>query len=129
MKTRTTIAKIILLAAILPAGAWWTGLIPPHEAQAAPGDLTKTVTHGPLTATTASMHLELKDDGVVVISRNFSESYTQSVGLTAEVENAISKKMQEAIDAWRLLEKEKARAGYINAPGRIENNLDLTKEL
>ena len=126
MKRNTIIIIGILLLLVV---AWRVGLIPPREAKGAPGDLTVTITHGPLTATTASMHLELKDDGIVVISRNFSESYTQAVGLTAEVENAITKKIQEAIDAWRKLEAEKLRPGYISAPGRIEGNLDLTKEL
>lgn len=123
------IRNIALIVSVLVFVAIHTGLIRLQPALAAPGDLTKTVTHGPLTATTASMHLELKDNGVIVISQNFSESYTQSRGLTSEVENSIVKKMQAAIDAYRILEAEKVRAGYINAPGRIEGNLDLTKEL
>lgn len=125
----TTKAKIALMVSVLAFGAWYTGLPLLQRARAAPGDLTVTVTQGPLTATNVTMHLELRDDGVVVMSRNFSESYTQSVGLTMEVRGSIQKKMQKAIDAYRRLEVEKARPGYINAPGVVEGNLDLTKEL
>lgn len=121
--------RIILIVVLLSLGAWMFGLIPPYEIQAAPGDLTVTVIHGPLTATTIVMHLELKDDGVVVIDQSFSESYTQAIGLTVDVRNSIEKKMQEAIDAYRMLQVEKARAGYINATGIVANNLDLVKEL
>lgn len=128
MKHRGFIS-IVLVTLLLLAGAWLVGLIPLRRAEAQQGVLTVTVTSGSLTATTASLHLELKDDGAVVISRDFSESYTQAVGLTAEVRDSITKKMQAAIDAYRKLEAEKARPGYINAPGVIEGNLDLTKEL
>ena len=91
--------------------------------------LTKTVTEGPLTATTASLHLELKDNDVTVINQNFSDGYTQAVGLTVNVRNAILKKMQEAIDIYRILEAIKQKAGYSDAPGIVEGQLDLTKEL
>ena len=127
--TKNKTIKALLLIAILLAGAWYTGLIPLTRAQAQQGVLTATVTSGPLTARNASLHLELTDDGVVVISRNFSESYTQSIGLTMEVRDSIRKKMQEAIDAYRILEATKAKPGYGNAPGIVEGQLDLTKEL
>ena len=91
--------------------------------------LTKTVTSGPLTARTASLHLELKDNGVTVIDRHFFESYTQSIGLTVEVRESIRRKMQKAIDAYRRIEAIKQKAGYSTAPGIVEGQLNLTKEL
>ena len=129
MLTKNRIIKAFLVVAIVLAGAWYIGVIPLEQAQAQQGVLTVTVTSGPLTARNASLHLELKDNGVVVISRNFSESYTQSVGLTVEVRNSILKKMQEAIDAYRRLEAIKKKAGYSTAPGMVEGQLNLTKEL
>ncbi len=126
MKRRSILIIGVLLVL---AGAWHVGLIPLQTAEAQQGVLTASVTHGPLTATHATMHLELKDDGVTVISRNYSESYTQAVGLTVEVRNSIQRQMQEAIDEYRKIKAEKARPGYIDAPGTIEANLDLTKEL
>ena len=122
-------AIVIIAALLMLAGAWKFGLIPIQPAQSAPGDLTATVTSGPLTARNASLHLELRDDGITVISRNFYESYTQSVGLTVEVRDSILKKMQEAVDNYRILEAIKAMSGYSNAPGIVESQLDLTKEL
>ena len=91
--------------------------------------LTKTVTSGPLTATTASLHLKLQDNAVTVIDKDFPESYTQAVGLTVEVRDAIRKEMQRAIDEYRVIAATKATQAYINAPGVVEGQLDLTKEL
>lgn len=91
--------------------------------------LTPTVTQGVLTATTAALHLELKDEGVTVIDKDFPESYTQANGLTLDVRNSIQGKMQKAIDNYRLLAAEKLRQAYIDAPGIVQGNLDLTKEL
>ncbi len=129
MALTKTITKTVLLIAVVLAGAWLVGLIPLERAHAQQGVLTVTVTSGVLSATNVTMHLELKDEGVVVIDRDFSESYTQAVGLTVEVRDSIQKKMQKAVDDYRTLEAEKARPGYINAPGVVKSNLDLTKEL
>ena len=91
--------------------------------------LTKTVTHGALTATSAALHLLLKDNGITVIDQDFPESYTQATGLTVDVRNAIGKAMQKAIDEYRVLAAEKLRQAYIDAPGVVQEQLNLTKEL
>lgn len=87
--------------------------------------MNKTVTHGVLTASSVSLHLKLEDGEATVIDEDFPESYTQADGLTVAVRDAILKKMQKAIDNYKLIAAEKAKQGYIDAPATVNSQLIL----
>ncbi len=122
---KKTMAKIILLAAILLAGAWHTGLIPLQPARAAPGDLTVTVTKIFPTPNHVGLHLELKDDGVVVISKDYMEQWASGTDVPNEVKVRIGKRMQEDIGRYKALSLRYNAAAYDTAASQVEAGLVL----
>ena len=120
-----TNASVMLMVSVLVFGAYYTGLMPPYEAQAAPGDLTKDVTHVFPTPNHVIFHLELKDDGVVVISKDYRHQWASGTTVQLEVKQKIGARMQVDIDAYKALSGRFNHADYETAANQIEAGLVL----
>ena len=118
-------AILIITVAILLAGAWYTGLIPLERAQAAPGDLTVTVTKVFPTPNHVGLHLELKDDGVVVISKDYMHQWASGTDVPNEVKQKIGARMQVDIDAYKALFTRYNATAYDTAASQVEAGLNL----
>ncbi len=119
------VAKIALLVAVLLAGAWNTGLIPLGRALAAPGDLTVTVTKVFPDSNHVGLHMELKDDGVVVISKDYMYQWASGTDVPNEVKQRIGARMQVDIDAYKALAARFNHADYETARTQIDAGLNL----
>ncbi len=118
-------AKTALLITILVFGAWYVGLIPLHQVQAAPGDLIKDVTKVFPDANHVIFHLELKDDGVVVIDKDYSHQWASGTSVQLEVKQAVGAEMQADIDAYKALANRFNHPDYDTAANQIEVGLNL----
>jgi len=87
--------------------------------------LEKTVTKVFPTENKVGLHLELKDDGVVVIDEDFTEDYAPGVGVTNDIRDAIGNKMQAAIDQYKMLKNRFDAAAYKTVRTQVDNNLTL----
>ena len=123
MKNR--IAKIALMVSVLAFGVWYTGLMPPQTAKAAPGDLTVVVTRVFPTRDTVGLVLELRNDGVVVFTKIYNQQFDPAIGLTVGIRDKIQKRMQKDIDIYKAKYVVYMSAGYVNAPAIVESNLVL----
>ncbi|MGD8787710.1 MAG: hypothetical protein PVJ60_09820 [Phycisphaerales bacterium] len=87
--------------------------------------LTKTVTKVFPTDNMVGMHLELKDDGVVVIDRDFMENFTKGEGATNAVRDSIGLQMQKAIDEYKEAKTIFSSSKYETVRQQIDSNLQL----
>lgn len=87
--------------------------------------LVKTVTKVFPTENTVGLHLELKDDNIVVIDKDFIENYAPGVGVTNDIRDEIGKKMQAAINNYKMLKNRFDTAAYETVRTQIDNNLTL----
>ncbi len=125
MALTKTVTKTVLLIAIVLAGAWAVGLMPIQRAEAAPGDLTVTVTKVFPTANHVGLHLELKDDGVVVIGKDYMEQWASGTDVPNEVKVKIGKRMQADIDIYKALMARYNAPAYDLAATQVEAGLVL----
>lgn len=87
--------------------------------------LTKTVTKMYPTENTVGLHLELKDDDVVVIDKDFAENYAAGQDIPNEVRDKIGKRMQKAIDRYKALKARFEHPKYETVRTQIDDNLTL----
>lgn len=117
--------KILLLISLLACGVWYTGLIPLHQVQAAPGDLTVTVVKVFPTANHVGLHLELRDDGVVVLSKDYMEQWQSGTDVPNVIKQQIGARMQADIDAYKVLSARYGATAYDTAASQVEAGLIL----
>ncbi len=125
LRLNVPVALMLPVALLLLAGAWYTGLIPLERAGAAPGDLTVTVTKVFPTPNHVGLHLELKDDGVVVIDKDYMHQWASGTDVPDEVKQEIGARMQEDIDAYKALAARYNAAAYDTAASQVEAGLVL----
>ena len=87
--------------------------------------LTKTITRMFPTKNAVGMHLELKDDGVVVIDRDFTENFTKGQGATTAVKTSIGNQMQAAIDEYKENKALYDSVAYATARTQIDEAITL----
>ena len=87
--------------------------------------LTKTVTKVFPTENRVGLHLELKDDGVVVIDQEFIENYAPGDGVTNDIRDAIGNRMQATIDIYKMLKNRFDASAYETVRSQVDNNLTL----
>ncbi len=87
--------------------------------------LTAIVTRVFPTANHVGLHLELKDDGVVVIDKNYMHQWASGTDVPNEVKVHIGARMQEDIDAYKALAIRYNAAAYGTAATQVEAGLVL----
>ncbi len=87
--------------------------------------LTKTVTRVFPTANHVGLHLELKDDGVVVIDKDYMHQWASDTDVPNDVKQAIGARMQVDIDAYKALATRYNAAAYDTAASQVEAGLVL----
>ena len=87
--------------------------------------LTKTVTKVFPTENTVGLHLELKDDDVVVIDQDFTRDYSPAAGIANEIRDSIGNEMQAAIDNYKKLKNRFDAVAYDTIRTQIDNALTL----
>lgn len=87
--------------------------------------LTKTVTKVFPTENKVGLHLELKDDDVVVINQNFIRDYSPEEGIVNKIRDSIGNEMQAAIDKYKKLKDRFNASAYETVRTQIDNNLTL----
>ncbi len=125
LRLNVPVALMLPVALLLLAGAWYTGLIPLERAEAAPGDLTVTVTKVFPDANHVIFHPELANDGVVVISKDYPHQWASGSSVQLAVEQAVLARMKADINAYTTLLNRFNHPNYDAAASRIEQGLTL----
>ena len=89
--------------------------------------LAKTVTKVFPNGGKVGIHLELKDDGVVVIDRDFVDGFVKGETLPNSVRDAIGNAAQEAIDEYVSNKAMYDAAAYDTVVSQIDNNLNISE--
>lgn len=87
--------------------------------------LTKAVTKVFPTANHVGLHLELKNDGVVVISKDYMEPWASGTDVTLEVKQRIGARMQKDIDNYKALLARYEAEAYDTAASQVNAGLNL----
>ena len=89
--------------------------------------LAKTVTKVFPNGGKVGIHLELKDDGVVVIDRDFVDGFVKGETLPNSVRDAIGQAAQAAIDEYVENKAMYDAAAYDTVVSQIDNNLNISE--
>lgn len=87
--------------------------------------LTKTVSKVFPSENKVGLHLELKDDDVVVISKSYMVQFSKDEGVTDAIESEITKRMQADIDKYKMLKARFDNQKYDDARSNVEQSLIL----
>ncbi len=87
--------------------------------------LTKTVTRVFPDANHVGLHLELKNDDVVVIDKDYMEQWASGTDVPNEVKQRIGARMQADIDEYKALLARYNAAAYDTAVSQVEAGLTV----
>ena len=125
LRKRASVMLILMASVMLIAACWVFGLIPLQRAHAQEDVLTKVVTVVFPAANHVGLHLELKNDGVVVIDKDYMEQWASGTTVALEVKQRIGARMQADIDAYKALLARYKHADYALAATQVDAGLEL----